>query len=412
LPLVLIGGLLLLGVLGSFVISGARRGTFADRLSTYRSEPDGARALYLLLEPAGRVSRWQRTVEDLAPTTTLVMLGARFESEAARMHRFSKDAGDDDEWSDDEKADLDERGLNAIRAPKVTSEERERLLEHVRQGGTLVYAPWRTETNALLTALNVELSRPTDAPGLRTVVPAMPTPFTLGVERVETKVDSTLDLPPDAVPVLTDEATDEVIVALISYGQGKVIVLGAPELAMNSALGLADNAQFWRSMLRALGSRDVAFDEYHHGFTGERSLGEFAARSGLHIAAAQLLLGVMLWGASLRRFGRAREPAATLRVGTTDALFATSRLYREGRHFNHAASTIVRQLAAECAERAGVASHSSATDVSAALEVRGRKDLSTALLAVAQAATHVHSEADLETVARLAALTRRTLHSL
>ena len=41
-PLLLISGLLLLGAFGSFVMQGAKRGAFADRLSTYRSEPSGA----------------------------------------------------------------------------------------------------------------------------------------------------------------------------------------------------------------------------------------------------------------------------------------------------------------------------------------------------------------------------------
>ena len=44
-PLVMIGGLMLLGVLGAFVLKGAARGAFADRLSTWRSEPDGFKPL-------------------------------------------------------------------------------------------------------------------------------------------------------------------------------------------------------------------------------------------------------------------------------------------------------------------------------------------------------------------------------
>ena len=40
---------MLIGALGWFLLQGARRGGFADQLSTFKSEPDGARALYLLL---------------------------------------------------------------------------------------------------------------------------------------------------------------------------------------------------------------------------------------------------------------------------------------------------------------------------------------------------------------------------
>ncbi len=413
LPLVLVGALVLLGVLGSFIISGARRGSFADRLSTYRSGPNGARALYLLLEPSGEVSRWQRVIEDVPAKQTLVLLGTRFDDDTVHLFKaslFSRDAGAPD-LTDDEQTDLDERGLHTLQTPNVSHDEREALLEHLREGGTVIYAPWRTEQNPLLDALGVDLLRQTESPGLRTLVPAQPTPYTLGVERLEAEVETSLGLPADAVPLLIDEPTGDVVIAMVPYGQGKVIIIGAPELAMNSALGRADNAQFWRSLLRGLGTHSVGFDEFHHGFTGQRSLGEFAARSGLHIAAAQLLLGVILWAASLRRFGRPREPAATLRIGATDALYATSRLYREGRHFNHAASTILRQLCAECATRAGVASHTSPTDVSVALEGRGRTQLSAALREVAAAASQVSSDGQLETVARLAANTRHLLHS-
>ena len=75
-PLLLISGLLLLGAFGSFVMQGARRGSFADRLSTYRSEPSGARALFLLLGEAGLpAERWQQDFQVIDRGTTLVLLG-------------------------------------------------------------------------------------------------------------------------------------------------------------------------------------------------------------------------------------------------------------------------------------------------------------------------------------------------
>lgn len=412
LPVILVSGLLLFGILGSVLITGARRGAFADRLSTYRSQPDGARALYLLLEPSGEVSRWQHELDELPPRLTLVLIGLRFDDEEDAPVHYTADGGEDDAWVGNEKEDFHERGLAALSTEEISHAETERLLQHLREGGTLIYAPSRTDHNSVLTALGVVLDRPRDAPGLRTLVPSQPSPFTLGVERVEAKVDTFFWLPDDGLPLVIDEQTERIAVAMVPYGQGKVILVGASELAMNSALGRADNAQLWRSLLRGLGTHAVAFDEFHHGFTGERSLGEFATRSGLHFAAAQLLLGIILWAASLGRFGRPREPSAALRLGTTDALYATSRLYREGRHFEHAASTIVKQLASECAERAGVASHSAPTDISAALDLRGRKDLAAALLSVARAAASVTSDADLQNVAKLAALTRMKLHSL
>src|SRR5690348_17944604 len=49
-PLAVLAGLVLLAFAISFVVKGAARGRFADVLSTYRAEPDGARALFLLAQ--------------------------------------------------------------------------------------------------------------------------------------------------------------------------------------------------------------------------------------------------------------------------------------------------------------------------------------------------------------------------
>lgn len=406
-PLVLVGGVALLGVLGWFLLQGARRGGFADQLSTFKSEPDGARGLYLLLSEAGLpVTRHQQDLTVIPPERNLVLLGTRFADETG----FDKTAfdGSDAGVKDDEEADdaeFRQRGLNSMRSPPVSKAESEKLLEHVRNGATLVYAPASYRDPKLLEDLDVQLERTDASLAVRTLVPAQPSRYVQGVQRVVTKVRAFLVLPPGAVPLLIDDTFDKPVAALLPYGQGRVIILGAPELAMNQNLAIADNALFWHSLVAAIGP--VAFDEFHHGFTGERSMGEFAARYGLHFAVAQLLLGVALWALALRRFGSARAPKEELRVGSTDALFATSRLYREGRHHGHAASCILRHVAAEFAQRAGVSARLDVPEIGAALETRGRKDLARALLDLGLAASGAVSDADVEKVAALAATARK-----
>lgn len=418
-PLVLVGGVLLLAVLGGFVMQGARRGSFADRLSTFRSEPDGARGLYLLLDEARLpVARHQTDLTVIDPGQNLVLLGVSFAGEHGddKAAFDGSDAGvsaDDADQDPDEDADEDQRarGHQAFRSPPVRKEETEKLLEHVRNGATVVYAPASFRDNALLEALDVYLVRVDATLGQRTLVPAQPSRYTRGVQKVEAKVKAWLDLPPGAVPLLVDEAWDEVVVGLLPWGQGRFVILGAPELAMNRTLGLADNAQLWRSLAQTVGETGpLAFDEYHHGFTGDRSMGEFAARYGLQYAFAQLMIGVAFWALALRRFGRPTAPKEELRLGSTDALFATSRLYREGRHHTHASASIARELAAEMATRAGVSGRSTPAEIGAALEVRGRRDLARALLDVARAAAQTSTEHDVRDVARLAALARQHLH--
>jgi hypothetical protein len=412
-PVLLLGGVLMLGVLGVFVLQGARRGAFADRLSTFRSEKGGARALYLLLQEAGLpVERHQTDLEVIDVGRNLVLLGVSFEKAhgADRSAFDESDAGVADDDADPDE-DLQARGYNTVRSPKVSREETEKLLQHARNGATVIYAPADSRDNPLLEALDVYLVRAEAELDVRTLVPAQPSRYTRGVERVETRVKAFLDLPPGAVPLLLDEELDEVVMALVPWGHGKVIVLGAPALATNEALGMADNAQLWLSLARAAtDGATLTFDEFHHGFTGGRSMGEFAARYGLHFAFGQLMLGVAFWALALRRFGRPRAPKEELRLGSTDALFATSRLYREGRHFAHAAAAIARELATQMAFRAGVSGKSTPAEIGAALEVRGRKDLARALLQVARHATSASSEEDVREVAELAALARRQLH--
>lgn len=406
-PLVLIAGVLLLGVTGWFLTQGARRGGFADRLSTFKSEPDGARAVYLLAEEAGLdVRRHQQDLEIIPERLNLVMLGTRFASEGEE--RFEGDAGVDDDHEEDDE-EFKARGLNAFRSPSVTRQESEKLLEHVRNGATLLFVPASARDPRLLADLDVGLVRETTKEAL-TLVPSQPSRYVRGVQRVVTPVRAWLELPPGALPLLEDERSGKPAAALVPYGQGQILILSAPALVMNRTVAMADNAQLWLSLLGTLSAdAPLAFDEFHHGFTSSRSIGEFAARYGLQFAVAQLLLGVMLWALALRRFGAPRLPADELRVGSTDALFATSRLYREGRHVHHAAQSIARELAFELALRAGVSGRLEPAEIGAALDVRGRADLAHALLEVSSAAAHATTEADVEHVAALAAALRSTL---
>lgn len=420
-PLLMIGLLVLLGAFTTFLMRGARRGSFADKLSTYRSEPDGARALYLLAEEHRLpVHRAQQNLEVLGEQKNLALLAVEFSektgkqsSHASWINSLADGGTDDEDEAKDVDADDDDRlhsGSNVMRAQPVDSNEREKLLEHVKAGHTLIYVPWGHGTNPLLKALDVALWKADKALDLRTLVPGQPTPYTVGVERVEVKVQAYLGLPPGAVPLLIDEKLGEAVAAVVPYGQGEVIVIGAPDLAMNRSLGRTDNAQFWISLLASVArTGPIGFDEFHHGFTSERSIANFAERYGLHFAVIQLILGVCLWAAALRRFGRPRPLKEDARVGSTDALFATSRLYREGRHYGHAAGSILKELCAEYAVVAALPARTDPAELAAALKLKGRADLATALTDVRRATQVVSSEADVQEVARLAAAARRLL---
>ena len=373
-PLLLIGMLVLIGVVGAFLFQGAQRGAFADHLSTYRSEPDGARALYLVLQQQHvPVTRLEESLDLLPPQQGLLLLGVRFEHESDPLGGLfdGSDAGVErsDAGPDD---DLDWAQLSA---PRVDLDESTKLLEHARSGATVVVALAAPRRNPLLDELEVTVVPTAPSLGLRTLVPAQPSRFTRGVEHLEAPVDAFLRLPDGALPLLVDLEFDEVVAALVPTGEGRIIIVGAPGLAMNQHLAKADNARFWSSLVAAAASDaagatggTVAFDEYHHGFDGRRSMGAFARRYRLHYAVAQLLFGLVLWALGLRRFGRPRGVLEETRVGSTDMLLATSRIYREGGHHAHAAQAICRGLLAELAGRAGLNTQSTAEHIARTIE--------------------------------------------
>lgn len=410
-PLLMVGGLLLAVFLGSFLLRGASRGGFADTLSTYRAAEGGARGLYLLAEESG-LSVVRRSADlqvlDEQSTATVILLaveveGAREEDPDETLLATERDAGLADE-------DVPHEGLNALHAAELNEDEREELLEYVKAGHSLVYVPWGSRENPLLDALEVKLQKVDTTLPMRTLVPPLPTPYTLGVERVEAKVQAFLTLPSGAVPLLEDAQLERPVAAVIPHGLGRVLVLGAPELAMNQALSRADNAQFWLSAFHALGPGPYEFSEFHHGFTNERSVVDFARRYGLHFAVAQLLLGVALWSISLKRFGRPHPPPEAARVGATDALFAMSRLYREGNHHAFAAGLIARGLTQELALYTGLPAHMNASVVAEGLLGRNREDLSQGLRAIVRRAEETLTDKDLQQLAARAAELRNRIH--
>lgn len=408
-PLFVLGVLMMALVLGGFLLQGARRGGFADTLSTYRAGEDGARALFLLAQESGLpVERRGSDLQILRGDSTLVLLAVEVEGAMEKDPDATKLASAPDAGVSDE--DVPRVGFNRFIAHELNDDELKQLLEHVKAGHSLVYVPWGSRENPLLNALDVELLKADTTLEMRTLVPPLSTPYTLGVERVEAKVQAYLKLPAKAVPVLEDSGFGKPVAAVVPYGQGRVLVVGAPELAMNPALARADNAQFWLSALPALGRGPYEFDEFHHGFTNERSIVDFAKRYGLHFAVAQLLLGVALWTVSLKRFGRPQPPPEAVRVGATDALFAMSRLYREGRHHTFAAGLIARGLTQELALHAGLPPHAPTESVAEGLIAHGRMDLAEGLRAVAREAETVIRDNDLKQLATRTAELRQRIH--
>lgn len=414
-PLLVVGGLLLFAFLGSSLLSGARRGDFADDLSTWRAGDDGARALFLLAQESGLpVVRHQADLLTPKDGQTLVLLGVAFDSDRNAKKKLPDEQDEEEDYASIFQPDGGvemKRGLNTFFVDGVSHDEQQKLLEHVKKGNTVIYvSPERAKNNGFLGDVGLFAYAPEVDAAVRTMVAPVPTPYTLGVQRVEARANAFFDVPEEGTALLVDERSDEAVIALVPYGAGQVIAVGSSDLAMNQALLRGDNAQLWLSLLRATaGSKPTAFDEFHHGFAGDRSVAEFARRYGLHYAIAQLIVGLALWAMALKRFGRPKLPPEDERVAATDALSATSRLYREGRHFGFAAQLIVRELAHEMARAASMPARSDHKAIAARLRQREKPAAADAFEKADAASRFVSSEVDVQNVATLAAQARALL---
>jgi hypothetical protein len=423
-PLLALGVLLLFGVLGALVLSSAKRGSFADDFSTFRSEPNGTRALYLAAEQRHlKVSRLQKDLTIVDKSVNVALIGVEFAGDPINKLLKSNgifslgDAGipgfDDDEDDDgDDGLTSKKKQRKSFGVERISDDEMKTLVKHIESGGTVFVALSHPFENELLSAIGVRVRPAMKKLGLRTLAPAQPSLWTRQVERVESPVLGYLDIPSDATPLLVDIVDDEVVMALVPHGAGYALVLSAPALLSNEFISKADNAILALSIFSRLSNkRLLVIDEFHHGFTSERSAGEFAMKYGLHFAAAQLIFGLALWALALKRFGRPLSVDESTRTQGTDALKATARLYLEGKHHRHASASILKQLLAECASRAGMPPHSNTIDIAHALEARGHQAVANAMHATAQAAHQTQTEHDVVDVASLAAETRRKMNT-
>ena len=355
----LVAAALALGVASVWLFSEAgRRGTFAEPLSTYRSAPDGARGLFLLAQRLGLpASRRHMDLRDLdaAKTGAVVVLGVERmpQPEIEQLQKY------------------------------VSAGGRLLIVERPEEKKKSVFAELLHERRPLLDAFGVTLSE-CDSPDIeRDLEVAVPSPLTRGVEQPQAKVAGYLTRREGdpMLPLIVDPHADGKPVAIaFMHGSGRIVAVSAPDLATNRGLGHGDNARLWASLLTTLAqSGPIEFDEYHHGFTGERSISGYAARHGLHWAVLQLLLALWVWVASQRRFGRARREPDEERVAGADYLWAMARIYRSGAHRAHVVRVLFDGLTRALTRKAGVHLKAPVGEVVRGLNRRGRPDLGRAL---------------------------------
>lgn len=415
LPIIGFALALLVGVLAVLMLRASSRGEFAEDFSTYKSEPDGARALFLLAQQAGLpVARRHVDFEAIEGTPELVLLG--IEGDVPEKDGEPDGGVARDRW---------ERG-------RLGKYETEALLEAVDRGGTLIYAV--TRDHPFLGDLGITFT-PAEDHLSRVITPFSPTPLTEGVHTLQGRIsgylapsqavaaapiDNKKDKKPkkakqapvaaaavDALPVLIDRHHgDQAVALLIRRGAGRILVVSAPTLAANREIAQDDAARFWLNALTDLQPRNggIEFDEYHHGFTGERSIMGYASRYGLQWAIAQGIFALGLWSFALRRFGQVQESVEETQRAGADYLLAMARIYRLGGHRGHAAQALVRGALRSLQGLTPLGRRGDVAQVAASLDAMGQNELAHELRAIdARARSGDLDDAALLSLARRAA---------
>jgi hypothetical protein len=375
-PLVALAALIFAAGSGALLVRTARRGAFAEPLSTYRASPDGARALYLLAARSGlRVSRRHLDLADLPAAEDrpglLVLLGveALARRDVQELQRFVTEGG---------------ALLLVAPAPPRDGGAEEGLAGGKKKG--FLESLGDMSRQPVFDAFALDLTPSESAAAERDLEVGVPSPLVAGVELAQARVASYVERRESAreLPLLVDPHGGGRRVAIVfAYGAGRVAAVSAGDLATNRALGRADNARFWLSMLEALAAgKSIEFDEHPHGFTGERSISGYAARHGFHWGVLQLCAALFAWVAALQRFGPQRRTAGDERAVLADYLLAMARIYRRGGHRAHAARLLVSGVLRFLGRHAGAPPGASAPEVASALARRGRGDLARSLRAL------------------------------
>jgi hypothetical protein len=178
----------------------------------------------------------------------------------------------------------------------------------------------------------------------------------------------------DFTPLLVDDKGRTVGAVVGRKEGGRAVIIAAPDLFANRRLAARDNAVLLHGLGQAAlagpptaakpgakrkgpaldGPRRLEFDEFHHGFTGTRTVVGYIWRGDLKWVLLQLLfLGLLALVRTWKRFGPAAEPPEASQTAR-DYLQAMARIYRLGGHRAAAADRVWGYARRRIAARLGL----------------------------------------------------------
>jgi hypothetical protein len=270
--------------------------------SSYSTGPTGTRAFYQLLEESGRpVARWlenYQSLEEKAKEALLIVVGpSQFyrsisHDEARVLQKWIAEGGHALIVSRNPVAQFGDPVVHAEFTSKNPPWNAPPELLVDNQSDKLIAQPTELTVNVRDLALSHLASRLRFYPPL----PAEDSTETAEVKREENKPQSATpgadetEIPPAEQP---ESATEEVfgpmlyapvihlgdkdgaVLADFQYGKGRVVFLSDPFVIANNGISRGSNLTLALNLINSLGSggnnnsRNIFFDEYHHGYRSE-----------------------------------------------------------------------------------------------------------------------------------------------
>jgi len=247
-------------------------------------------------------------------------------------------------------------GLAVILAPDqlpISETDTERLLEWIQLGNTLLFAPGRSE-DQLTKALGITRRQRQSREAF--IVPVSSTNLTAGIQRISVQsgnrvlikrnYDNASKMP--ALPVVQHfgDSAGGVVVSM-SEGAGTVIVVSDPYLVTNAGLPVAGNLDLFVNILfsYAADAKTVYFDEYHHGFERRTSILHLLAGTSLGWALLQVAIAVILLMFSrARRFGQPKPMLKETHRSSLEYVTSLAGIYQSARASDQVLSNLYNRL--------------------------------------------------------------------
>jgi hypothetical protein len=291
--LTICGGILLLLVIATAILSPGNEYAGSKTPSTYSSGSNGAEAAYRLLEQLHYpISRWEQPPAELPspPKSALLILA------------------------------------NPVQFPDTA--EREALDAFVRNGGRVLF------TGDLLSAFfpSADVSNLPPDPKWTDYSPYIPSRISRGAQKITIQPEATFGALNQRAVVLYGDPDQPIVVAWI-YGKGEILWWGGATPLTNAGITNNDNLRFFLNCVANLNGGattddyHIYWDEYFHG--ERRSLWSYASHTSITWGLLQIgLIAIAVVFTFSRRSGPVYKPARVSRLSPLEYVDTLGGLYQ------------------------------------------------------------------------------------